>query len=830
MVEGRRSIGLLLLCSISISIAPAGGQNTPAAEDHLKLLSGGVWRKALVEPASPDPAISYQWAHPPNDDAELQLLAREPAEILAQPVSAFQRRKATSPGEFIVQGAGSIRFDFGSECAGWFSFDTDGELSPGVTISISEYNSPATVNGGPAHPEKTIAPVKRNGSWAAIFNSEGYEGVRFAWINVNQSPLRPWKIKNPQLSCRVKPVEYRGSFHSSDPLLDSIWYTGAYTARLNMLSHGLSALLMDRGDRVSWTGDAYVTQRAVLGAFGSAELVKANLLQNAQNSNGIEPYALLWVQSVTDWFMFTGDTNAFRSFVPIALLKLEHARTIWKDPDIAFYGHDERLGFLQTPPANLPEEKAAFRLLFIRVAANFAKALKSAGYLPEAQALEGTVRDCEVGFLESGQDPFGSLEIHAAAEALLAQISTSGDRARLYGREFTNKVERISFSPFNEYTLIDAMALQGHTSEALDDVRSVWGAQVRYGATCFAEVFRTSWAEELPRNGRVPDSVAGYTSLCHGWSSGVVPWMQQNILGVRATSPGFKTFDVEPLITSSLSAFSGTVPTPSGIVHVSWNSSRQLLIARWPEGLHPRFIVPKGVVVHGNVQIETAAREQGIADEGKVVFRACPGERNTKLVAHLGHASIIAEPNSTSRGALDEWKTKLTISGQQPQGRWRGRFGQDGYEMFGVQDGGVRLPSYVLSASHRSPGEVAWADCTEDERALEQEHSSCKKLGALVTRQPDWDKLTESIDVALTGAHEHLITMYFADWECDDRELEISLYDLSRLTMLARPMILRHFGNGVYVSFVATKSFRIRVAHVNGGNAVISALFFDSVG
>ena len=75
----------------------------------------------------------------------------------------------------------------------------------------------------------------------------------------------------------------------------------------------------------------------------------------------------------------------------------------------------------------------------------------------------------------------------------------------------------------------------------------------------------------------------------------------------------------------------------------------------------------------------------------------------------------------------------------------------------------------MLSASHRSPGEVAWADCTDDERALEQEHSSCKKLGALVTRQPDWDKLTESIDVALTGADEHLVTMYFADWECDGR-------------------------------------------------------------
>jgi hypothetical protein len=114
-----------------------GGQNTPVAEDYLKPLSGGAWHQTLAAQASPDPAISYQWAHPPNHDAELQLLARKPVEILAQPVSVFQPRKAESPSEFIVQGAGSLRFDFGSECAGWFSFDTDSELSPGVTISIS---------------------------------------------------------------------------------------------------------------------------------------------------------------------------------------------------------------------------------------------------------------------------------------------------------------------------------------------------------------------------------------------------------------------------------------------------------------------------------------------------------------------------------------------------------------------------------------------------------------------------------------------------------------------------------------------------------------------
>jgi hypothetical protein len=796
-----------------------------AAQEQLRPLSGGSWHKELAVPESPDPAIAYQWTKSPEDEAELQLLARDPTKFEAQPASAFERLHAIKPMEFLVKSAGSLRFDFGTECAGWLSFDTDGELSPGVTVSISEYNSPGRVNGGPTHPEKTVEPVKRNGSWVALLNAEGYEGVRFAWINVNQSPGTPWKIKNPRLNCRVKPVVYGGSFHSSDPLLDSIFYTGAYTARLNMEAHGLSALLMDRGDRISWTGDAYVTQRAVLGAFGSADLVKANLIQNASTSNGIEPYALLWVQSVSDWFMFTGDTSALKQFVPSALEKLEHARTIWDDPDITFYGHDERLGFLQTPPANLPEEKDAYRLLFLRIAGNFAKVLASAGYASEARTLETTAQEYKQKFMTKGPESSERLGVHAVAEALLAGLGTSSDRERLYQREFANKAERISFSPFNEYTLVDAMSLQGHGSDALEDVRSVWGAQVRYGATCFAEVFRPSWAVDIPQNGRIPDGVAGYTSLCHGWSSGVVPWIQQRVLGVRATSPGYKTFDVEPLLTSDLSNFRGDIPTPLGAVHVSWNGSGRTLIVRWPNGLHPRFILPKDEEVQGNLRVDRDALLDG-PDQGKAVYRST-SDGDSQIVAHLAPASMRVEENSSSARATNGWKSRLILPDRQPQGRWLGQFGRDGYEMFGVKDGGQKLPSYVLAISQRSPDEIVWSDCSEDIRALEQEHTSCKKLGALLTRQPDWDKLTESIDVKLVDSDKHEITMYFADWEVDDRALEISVYDLSRLTELAKPMILRHFGNGVYVSFVATGSFRIRLAHVDGGDAVISALFFD---
>ena len=41
----------------------------------------------------------------------------------------------------------------------------------------------------------------------------------------------------------------------SDDLLSKIWYAGAYTTKVNLLSDQIGAILIYRGDRFSWTGD-----------------------------------------------------------------------------------------------------------------------------------------------------------------------------------------------------------------------------------------------------------------------------------------------------------------------------------------------------------------------------------------------------------------------------------------------------------------------------------------------------------------------------------------------------------------------------------------------
>ena len=47
---------------------------------------------------------------------------------------------------------------------------------------------------------------------------------------------------------------------------------------------------MDRGDRISWTGDAHLAQKAALAGFGGdvgTEMVYQNLLRTRGNDNGV---------------------------------------------------------------------------------------------------------------------------------------------------------------------------------------------------------------------------------------------------------------------------------------------------------------------------------------------------------------------------------------------------------------------------------------------------------------------------------------------------------------------------------------------------------------
>jgi len=114
-----------------------------------------------------------------------------------------------------------------------------------------------------------------------------YDGVRFAWIQV-KSPAVPWHITGIRAVCQTKPANYAGGFSCDDPLLTKAWYISAYGVRASFCKDYFGAILMERGDRMSWTGDAHTSQAAALVAFGNYDFIKQNLDNTAGQNNGIK--------------------------------------------------------------------------------------------------------------------------------------------------------------------------------------------------------------------------------------------------------------------------------------------------------------------------------------------------------------------------------------------------------------------------------------------------------------------------------------------------------------------------------------------------------------
>ena len=222
----------------------------------------------------PDPLARYVWGAGVNA-SELQIFALLPASATltpdTPPASFINASSLLAPGPLVtVAGAGGLQLDFGLNNAAWIEFDSP-DLSPAdlaaVTLGISEYNAYEITNLG----DKVGVPVPHalgNGTTTyrlEIPHSDGsglFEGVHFAWLRVNSTPSAPWHVTAVRLVCQVKPTNWGGAFAAEgDDRLSRIWYMGAYTVKVNLLSDQFGSILIYRGDRFSWTGDAqYVTE------------------------------------------------------------------------------------------------------------------------------------------------------------------------------------------------------------------------------------------------------------------------------------------------------------------------------------------------------------------------------------------------------------------------------------------------------------------------------------------------------------------------------------------------------------------------------------------
>lgn len=152
------------------------------------------------------------------------------------------------------------------------------------------------------------------------------------------------------------------------------------------------------------------------------------------------------------------------------------------------------------------------------------------------------------------------------AQAVLSYMATH--MSRPYGNAFyDNDVVSDGYSDrvyaFISYFELEARFLSGSPETALEEIRRLYGwmAQNDPGIT--------AW-EGIGPNGQPYEG--GFTSMAHGWSTGIVPALTNYVIGVTPTGPGFSTWNIKPM-PGDVAWAKGQVPTPSGVISVNWDNT-----------------------------------------------------------------------------------------------------------------------------------------------------------------------------------------------------------------------------------------------------------------
>jgi alpha-L-rhamnosidase len=534
--------------------------------------------------------------------------------------------------------APSLLLDFGREVEGRVEFQSDCDCDALVTIQYGESAEEARAGGHFVGTD--LLHVAAHST--AYGPKAGFRYVKIRFVGGGPEI----RFKTIQLDGIYYPVEYKGSFESSDQLLNRIWETGAYTMHLCMQDDIWDAVKRDRG---RWIGDLDVGGRVINSVFADHFLVEDTMTRLIGDSpvteqvNTIPGYSALWVTALAEYYRHADAKDFLVSVHPrlVELLKLMDSgfddRNVFVNPEKQWLFVDWSPGLF----ADTPEARQATQIEYYRAYKEGAYLLRELGdtanadhYDQRAAAIGAAtnkyLRDANTG-------TYGS-RWQTNAMAIVSGLATPDKYPALWDNVLKNvsqdRWDSPVISPYYNYYVVSAMAQAGHRAEALKWIRTFWGGMLAEGATSFWEAYDLRWPKTNYHVSLQADGTTGYfVSLAHGWSSGPTVWLMEQVLGINPTSAGFGHVTIRPDLID-LSWARGSEPTPSGRISVDIKNDG---------GFHLALDLPPSV--DADVLIPVSGAKSNVYVNGAVVSSTAAegGARAEIHLNHAGHYDIHAE-------------------------------------------------------------------------------------------------------------------------------------------------------------------------------------------
>lgn len=460
------------------------------------------------------------------------------------------------------------------------------------------------------------------------------------------------------------PSTYKGWFLSSDTQLNHYWYGASYTNELvtsvftpdttdprdaNSPTLDGKLVLLDgaKRDRDPYDGDIAVsglTDYLTNDASAAARNVLADLASHQRADGWIPPasinnytlplfdYPLWWVVDSWDYVLYSGDMSYASTYYQNLVKVLNSWYPSVTDArgllDKGMNGTSGYGDYAFLPRSGEVTYYNALYVWALKDAAAMATALgqttDATAWTQRAQTVSdaineylwdpsaGAYLDSSTGPVSHPQDGNGIAIIAGVADQARATSALdylAQNTALPYGNAFMDNDSLVPDGSqrvyaFTSFPEIEARFLTaGQSGSALDEIDRLYGWMYSHDPGI------TDW-EGIGTGGSPYEGA--YTSMAHGWSTGVVPELTNDLLGATPAGPGFSTWSVQPH-PASVAWAEGQLPTPHGVLDVNWRQGAGGYFT-----LH--VTAPRGT--SGDVSVPVAHPDSQVIVNGQVAWTA----------------------------------------------------------------------------------------------------------------------------------------------------------------------------------------------------------------
>lgn len=520
--------------------------------------------------------------------------------VTADPVAEFPIAVPAEPGTATI-----VSLDFGRVVVGTVHIILRATVGTTVDILYRERPHSSDESDSFSIPKTGARYIARGHD--DRFDAVEVNGMRFAHLLVSGGDAST-VIESVEVQERLYPHTGEAFFRSDDPEIDALYRAGIRTVQCNAQDAFTDCPTREQR---AWVGDGVVHQLVHLTTNADWRLARAYTeLGNSPRYDGILPmsvvgeiessggftipdWSLHWVHGVHNLYRYLGDLDEIRALLPTVEGILR-----WYLPYV-----DERGTLADVPEWNLVDWSSVFvtgrssllTALWVRGLNEFAELSLFAGNAGAAQWATGLAAAAAEGFEDFWDERRGTYIDHIvdgrfqapASQAAGATAIVSGlaprsrwdrildavtDPSTLVVRSWIGGedgsydeqkiadqmrgVQRIDWDadrevviaePFYSYVVHDAVALGGRAGDLVTLMRR-WSQFLVDGYDTFGECW-------------------GWGTPVHGWSSAPTRDLVAYVLGVTPAEPGFASVRVAPSL-GTLGRAEGSVPTPSGFVHV----------------------------------------------------------------------------------------------------------------------------------------------------------------------------------------------------------------------------------------------------------------------